>query len=72
MGDGEDEEPSEEQLQKEKKKMEYLHKIADLFIGANSEEKGHGRFRLSREDVDAFKEHQNKSCHFGGCKFQFK
>jgi len=53
--------PSKKQLQKEKKKMEYLHKIADLFIGANSEEKGHGRFRLSREDVDAFKEHQNKT-----------
>ena len=41
--------------------MEYLHSIADLFISPNTEEKGSGRFRLSKEDVDKFKKHQNKT-----------
>ena len=59
--DTDDKKPSEEQLQKEKKKMEYLTKIADLFISPNTEEKGSGRFRLSKEDVDKFKEHQSKT-----------
>tara|TARA_Y100000593_G_scaffold64425_1_gene118953 strand:+ start:297 stop:1964 length:1668 start_codon:yes stop_codon:yes gene_type:complete len=59
--DTDDKKPSEEQLQKEKNKMEYLTKIADLFISGNTEEKGAGRFRLSKEDVDKFKEHQNKT-----------
>ena len=52
--------PSEKQIKKEKAKSEYLNKIADLFIGANSEEKGHGRFRLSREDVKQYQEHLAK------------
>ena len=62
VGDVEDkkEGPSQEQLKKEKAKSEYLNKIADLFIGANSEEKGHGRFRLSREDVKQYQEHLAK------------
>ena len=59
--DTDDKKPSEEQLQKEKKKMKYLTKIADLFVSDNTEEKGAGRFRLSKEDVDKFKEHQNKT-----------
>tara|TARA_R110002020_G_scaffold11154_2_gene42302 strand:+ start:26 stop:1573 length:1548 start_codon:yes stop_codon:yes gene_type:complete len=49
------------QIKKEKNKKEYLNKIADLFIGANSEEKGHGRFRLSKEDVKQYQEHLAKS-----------
>ena len=58
--EGDKEGLSQEQLQKEKAKNEYLHKIADLFVGASSEEKGHGRFRLSREDVKQYQEHLAK------------
>ena len=62
MGQMDDEEgSSEEQSQKEKNKREYLSKIADLFVGANSEEKGHGRFRLSKQDVKQYQEHLAKS-----------
>ena len=52
---------STKQISKEKAKNEYLHKIADLFVGASSEEKGHGRFRLSKEDVKQYQNHLAKS-----------
>ena len=52
---------TKEQSQKEQAKNEYLSEIADLFIGASSEEKGHGRFRLSKEDVKQYQEHLNKT-----------
>jgi len=49
------EEPSEEQQKKQKEKTEFLLDITDMILQTSTEQKGEGRFNMSKDDLSKYK-----------------
>ena len=49
------EEPSEEQQKKQKEKTEFLLDMTDIILQTSTEQKGEGRFNMSKDDLSKYK-----------------